>query len=227
MFDSNVNDDGFYREKREKKGINFSHCSVCLDRLREKHEIIKKKKKVEFDYVHNRNYIWTKWTTKKTKFQRYRILSSIENIPTFDEWIDETKKISLFTLGFVENQARRNKMFVSVWNGNAVVTHGWHLTFRVRVHVSHQKSIAALRLQKTKLIFFQNEMFGKTKILILNIWFRSFHDAEHDRKKGHCVNNERQKEREKAKTISKHMLVQLNRPNVSISLSCFHGCWNH
>lgn len=66
-------------------------------------------------------------------------LSSIENI-YFDNMIWERERekntFSLFTLEFVENEARRNKMVVFVWVGNAIVAHGWHLLFRVHVHVS-------------------------------------------------------------------------------------------
>lgn len=49
--------------------------------------------------------------TKKT--HRYRILSSIENI--YFERKLQKKNFSLFTLEFVENEARRNKMFVSLY----------------------------------------------------------------------------------------------------------------
>lgn len=74
-------------------------------------------------YTVHRNYTRTKWTNAHC----YRILSSIENICFENK--EKKKSFSLFTLEFVENEARRNKMFVSVWVGNAVVAHEMTFAF--------------------------------------------------------------------------------------------------
>lgn len=54
-------------------------------------------------------------------------LSSIENI--YFENKEKQKSFSLFTLEFVKNEAKHNKMFVSVWVGNAVVAYGMTFAF--------------------------------------------------------------------------------------------------